>query len=255
MNTLAVSAVLVCMNNPGDVKMTLESLHGLIGEYVEVLIIDSSSDDVIKNLINSYDYKNVSYSHMEPSGIYSAMNLGAKLCTLGNYIWFLNPGDSLPNSEDFRSLFRVGMETNSAWIYGQANVIGGVSTQNFPKKTDDHTLNALCRGSLRISHQAMLVRTDVFDGLSGFDKRYKICSDLDFQIRLFKSHPGYFQEVVVARIDPNGISHQKILTTYFETFLIRMRSGDMNWFKAAFITVTNLAVLILKRVRRSIYEI
>ena len=255
MNTLAVSAVLVCMNNPGDVKMTLESLHGLTGEHVEVLIIDSSSDDAIKNLVNSYDYKKVSYSHMKPSGIYSAMNLGAKLCTLGNYIWFLNPGDSLPNSEDFLSLFRGGMETNSAWIYGQANVIGAVSTQNFPKKSDDHTLNALCRGSLRISHQAMLVRTDVFDGLSGFDMRYKICSDLDFQIRLFKSYPGYFQEVVVARIDPNGISHQRILTTYFETFLIRMRSGDMNWFKAAFITVTNLGVLILKRVRRSIYEI
>lgn len=255
MNTLAVSAVLVCMNNPGDVKMTLESLHELIGENIEVLIIDSSSDDATRNLVNSYDYKNVSYAHMEPSGIYSAMNLGAKLCTLGNYIWFLNPGDSLPNSAAFRSLFRGGMEKNSAWVYGQASVIGDVSTLNFPKIADDHTLNALCRGSLRISHQAMLVRTDIFDELSGFDLRYKICSDLDFQIRLFKSHPGYFQEVVVARIDPNGVSHQKILTTYFETFLIRKRSGDMNWFKAAFITVVNLGVLIFKKVRRSVYEI
>jgi len=253
-NTLAVSAILVCLNNPGDVKMTLESLQELIGENIEVLIIDSSSDDVIRNIVNSYGYKNVSYFHMEPSGIYSAMNLGAKLCTPGNYIWFLNPGDSLPNPEDFRSLFRGGIEANSPWIYGQANVIHGVSTQRFPKITDDHTLNALCRGSLRISHQAMLVRADVFDGLSGFDMRYKICSDLDFQIRLFKSHPGYFQEVVVARIDPNGVSHQKILTTYFETFFIRARSGDMNWIKAAFITASKLGLLISKKVRRFIYE-
>jgi glycosyltransferase involved in cell wall biosynthesis len=254
-NILPVSVVLVCMNNPGDVQMTLESLHELIGENIEVLIIDSSSDDVIRDLMNSYAYKNVSYSYMKPSGIYSAMNLGSKLCTPGNYIWFLNPGDCLPNSDDFRSLFRVGIETNSPWIYGQANVIDGVSTQEFPKMTDGHTLNALCRGSLRISHQAMLVRTDVFDGLSGFDTRYKICSDLDFQVRLFKLHPGYFQELIIARIDPNGISHQKILTTYLETFLIRMRSGEMNLFKAAFITATNLGVLILKKVRRAVYEI
>jgi glycosyltransferase involved in cell wall biosynthesis len=252
---LAVSAVLVCMNNPGDVKMTLESLHDLIGENIEVIIIDSSSDDVIRHLIDSYPYKNVSYSYMKASGIYSAMNLGVKSCTPGNYIWFLNPGDILPNSDNFLSLFVGGIEANSPWIYGQASVIDTSPFQNFPRMTDNHSLAALSRGSLRISHQAMLVRTDIFHDLSGFDVRYKICSDLDFQLRLFNLHRGYFQEQVIALIDPNGISHQKVLTTYYETFLVRMRSGDMNFFNAASITIKNLSILILKKLKRSIYDI
>jgi len=254
MAELPVSVVLVSMNNLGDVRATLKSLTILIDSMVEILIVDSSRDNRIKDLITSYDRSNIVYSHMEPSGIYSAMNFGAKLCAPGNYIWFLNPGDILPGAQHLVSLLSGGLNASSLWIYGQASVIDASSELCFPKITDDHTLASLIRGSLRISHQAMLVRTDVFNDLSGFDTRYKICSDLDFQIRLFNLSPGYFQESIVALIDPNGISHQRILTTYFETFLIRMRSGNLKLVKAASITIKNLGKLVLKKLRRTFHE-
>jgi GT2 family glycosyltransferase len=254
MTKLPVSVILVSMNNLGDVSATLNSLTKLIEAGVEILIVDSSQDNRIRDLITSYNRQNIEYLYMEPSGIYSAMNLGAKSCTPGNYIWFLNPGDILPDSEQLVSLLVGGLVVSSLWIYGQANVIDTSSDLNFPKLTDSHTLAALTRGSLRISHQAMLVRTDLFNDLSGFDTRYKICSDLDFQIRLLKHSPGYFQQNVVAHIDPNGISHQKILITYFETFLIRMRSGDLNLLKAASITIKNLGILVLKKLRGIFHE-
>lgn len=254
MSELPVSVVLVSMNNLQDVSATLNSITVLIDGGVEILIVDSSEDHRIRDLITSYNRRNIAYSYMEPSGIYSAMNLGAKLCTPGNYIWFLNPGDTLPDSGDLVPLLVGGLEANSLWIYGQASVIGGSSKMYFPKLTDSHTSAALIRGSLRISHQAMLVRTDVFNDLSGFDTRYKICSDLDFQIRLFNLSNGYFQESVIVLIEPNGISHQRILTTYFETFLIRMRSGNLKLVKAASITIKNLGRLVLKKLRRAFHE-
>jgi GT2 family glycosyltransferase len=250
MERVPISAVLVSKDNLDDVVNTLESLKSLIVYNIEIVIIDSSKDNQIKDFVSLGAHKNIAYSHMKPSGIYSAMNLGVKYCTPGNYIWFLNPGDILSNPQSLMSLLAGGISENFPWIYAQAGIVSTPPSRNFPTLSDEHTFSALNQGFLRISHQAMLVRTDVFHKLNGFDLRYKICSDFDFQVRLFESFPGYFQELSIAHIDPNGLSHQRIFTTYFETFLIRVRSGNMRFVDAAFLTIKNLVLLIIKKLVR-----
>ena len=245
---------MVCKDNLLDLEVTLDSIRDLIDLQSEIIVVDSSKNRAIANHLETLKLPNLKYIYMPPSGIYSAMEEGVSNSSPQNYVWFLNPGDVLKSSDHLIEIVTLGASKYMDWIYGQAEISSSHLEAPFPSNSEKHTFKSLVRGKLRISHQAMLVKNEAFKHLQGFDNRYVLCADLDFQFRLFDNFQGLYFNKVLAAIDPNGISHQKIIRVYFETFLIRYRSGRMSPPFAFLFTLKNLLVLFLRKLRRRLFE-
>ena len=88
------SIIVVSKNNLEDVKYTLDSLlHDDFFSSCEVIVIDDSDNDAIKNYVLGIGSScNFVYLSGDGVSLYSAMNLGIENAQ-GDYIWFLNSGD------------------------------------------------------------------------------------------------------------------------------------------------------------------
>ena len=70
---------------------------------VEYIVIDGASTDRTVELIKQYE-AGISYWVSEPDqGLYDAMNKGLRKAT-GDYVWFLNAGDTLYTADTLQSV-------------------------------------------------------------------------------------------------------------------------------------------------------
>lgn len=93
---LKCSIIIVSKNNVSDVEYTLSSLYDVgLDDCCEIICIDDSDDDKIETLIGEKQkkLKNMFYLRGDGHSLYSAMNIGIKKSS-GEYLWFLNSGDS-----------------------------------------------------------------------------------------------------------------------------------------------------------------
>ena len=222
----AISLVFITLENLDSLQKTFLSIKGLSDIIHEIIVVDSSSNKDISKFCNdeiSKHYK-LKYIWENPLGIYHAMNTALNAAETNNYIWYLNPGDSLINSDIARELLRKIQKANSIWGYAQAQKKIGESIEVFPKTGFNANLTNIARGSLSISHQSMLTSVCELRRLNGFDEKYSIAADLKVQIELSRNFKSEFLLTPLVEIDPHGISHKKIMRTFLETTAIRLKT-------------------------------
>ena len=138
-------------------------------------------------------YPNVRLIHDSGTGIYSAMNVGACEAS-GNFLMFWNAGELLCNSEHFSNLIEViQIEPYSVFVAGWHDNVGEhLPSYNLVKAF-------LCASNSGfISHQAVLLSSNLFEELSGFDTRYRVAADTKMLRVVFSEYEvGLFAESVV----------------------------------------------------------
>jgi len=228
MNNKLLSIILVSKNNYFDVKYTLDSLYGIEKLNYEILLIDSSDNLLIKNLLTEYKhFSNVKYFWTQPKGIYNAMNIGLKMSTKNSCIWFLNPGDILLNLEYVSQVLEKFNKVKIDYCIVQSIYADKPYTKDnfFPKEGVEISLKNFASGILNFSHQATFVDEKVFhDGIL-FDENYSIAADYKLQYELIKYYVGMLLPIVIVKIDILGVSHKKITKALLETSLILYRGG------------------------------
>jgi hypothetical protein len=228
MNDKLLSIILVSKDNFLDVKYTLDSLYGIAQLHYEILIIDSSNNLLIKNLVSDYKhFSNVKYFWTQPKGIYNAMNFGLKMSSENSCIWFLNPGDVLLDLEYVSQVLEKFNKHKIDYCIAQSIYVGKpyIKDNFFPKEGIEISLENFASGILNFSHQATFVDKKVFhDGIS-FDEKYSIAADYKLQYELVKYYQGVLLPIVMVRVDILGVSHKKVTKTLLETSLILYRAG------------------------------
>ena len=228
MNDKTLSIILVSKNNFLDVKYTLDSLNGVEKLNYEILVVDSSNNLVIKNLLTDYKhFVNVKYFWTPPKGIYNAMNIGLKMSAENSCIWFLNPGDVLLNLEYVSQVLEKFNHYKINYCITQSIYADKpyIKDNFFPKEGVEISLENFTSGILNFSHQATFVDKKVFlDGIL-FDENYSIAADYKLQYELVKYYVGVFLPIVIVRVDVLGVSHKKIIKALLETSLILYRAG------------------------------
>ncbi|MBQ8270128.1 MAG: glycosyltransferase [Bacteroidaceae bacterium] len=86
-----ISVVTVCLNNLAELKRTVDSVVAQTYADFEFVVVDGGSTDGCKEYIESVGRVDRRISERD-SGVYNAMNKGARLAT-GKYILYLNSGD------------------------------------------------------------------------------------------------------------------------------------------------------------------
>jgi hypothetical protein len=83
----------------------------------------------------------------------------------------------------------------------------------------------------------MLTSVNQLKNLGGFDEKFEVAADLKVQILLSKNFMSACILLPIVEIDPSGISHNRILRTFFETFVIRFRTKGYSKFSSIFLAI------------------
>ena len=195
---ISFSLITCTYNAAAELPPTIKSVEAQTYQAVEHLIIDGASTDETLSMVETYRERAAGGSHQvvirseRDRGLYDAMNKALSLAT-GDYLVFLNAGDSLP-APDTLERIAEGIEAAGyrgeklpGVLYGQTHIVD--SNRQFVGQRHLTAPDKLSWRSFRwgmlVCHQAFYVRTDLVRSLH-YDLRYRYSADFDWCIRVLK---------------------------------------------------------------------
>src|SRR5258706_1204581 len=128
---MKISIITINLNNKDGLANTIQSVIGQSCDDYEYIVIDGASVDGSVEVINKYRDRIDYWVSEKDSGIYQAMNKGIKASS-GDYLWFLNSGDSLVNEDVVGDCAeRIAHRPGYDYYYGQIT-FGHESLAQFP---------------------------------------------------------------------------------------------------------------------------
>jgi glycosyltransferase involved in cell wall biosynthesis len=197
-----LSIITVNLNNDKGLKKTIASVLAQEGMSFEFIVMDGGSVENSVQCIRENE-KQISYWTSEKDGgIYAAMNKGLKKAQ-GDYVLFLNSGDSLstpnilqeihPLLEESPSILSCGlMVENESGGYDQRIPIQSYTYQNI-------FLNSL-------PHQSTLIKRSLFQTWGTYDEGFRIAADWEFWLRIAASPLQYRRStLILSKMEKEGL--------------------------------------------------
>ncbi|MDR0538430.1 MAG: glycosyltransferase [Tannerellaceae bacterium] len=181
------SIITVTRNASPYIERTILSVLAQSYPAIEYIIIDGASTDGTTDVIKTYE-SGITYWTSEPdAGIYHAMNKGISKAT-GDYLWFINAGDSFHSSDTVQQLSLAIQKRQSPpdIIYGETMLIDqtGATLGNRRLKSPQKLSWRSFRMGMLVCHQSFVTRRAI---APEFDLQYRYSSDFDWCIRCMKS--------------------------------------------------------------------
>lgn len=219
-----VSIITVCYNAESVILPTLKSVTTQSYPSIEYIVIDGASSDSTLELVRQYAPKAIVRSEVD-RGIYDAMNKGLRLAT-GDYLWFLNAGDTLPSAELLEQIIREAYPTGSRWpdiIYGDCLLVdkqGKVLAPRRLRPPRDLSWQSFQRGML-VCHQSFIAKRSI---CPLYDERYRYSSDVDWCIRVMKEADRFHQiKYPISHYLSEGATTQNRVKSLLERFDVMRR--------------------------------
>lgn len=231
------SIITVTYNAEKCLRLTLDSVLAQTYAGIEHIIVDGKSADRTIELANEYRDKSkkaapehaVNIVSEADRGIYDAMNKGLAMAT-GDYICFLNAGDSLPEARTIEQIAAVAgrrkLEDGAmpAVLYGDTDIVDNNGAYLHPRRhrpPQRLTWRSFSNGML-VCHQAFYARADIAKQ-EKYDLRYRYSADVDWCIRVMKKAEQLNKKIVnlnmtVAHYMEEGqttLNHRKSLRERF----------------------------------------
>lgn len=203
-----LSLITVCYNAAALIQATLQSALNQSFKDFELVIVDGGSTDNTLSLLESFKPYIGALVSEKDKGIYDAMNKGIKLAK-GEWVYFLNAGDSFYHPEVLKDIFSHPAIHTSDFIYAK------VQTLNEPTGVDYVAGEPVSFNDFYfrypICHQASFAKRKLFTQIGYFETNYKLISDTEWFIRLFKNKEikTCFVNEIVAFYDITGATYQK----------------------------------------------
>lgn len=236
------TVVTITYNAEAVLQRTLDSVFAQTYKGVEHLIIDGASKDRTLALVEAYKQKSDESEtehkviiQSEPDhGIYDAMNKGLTQ-TSGDYIVFMNAGDSFPQADTLEQVVHRCKLTElptaelPGVLYGNTDVVDGDGHYLHPRRLQPPvklTWRSFRQGML-VCHQAFYARTDIAKNLQ-YDTRYRFSADVDWCIRVMRETermglPLYNIGIVVANYLDEGATTKNHKASLRERYLVMQR--------------------------------
>jgi len=219
---MKIFIITICYNRAFDIEKTIKSVVNQTFEDIQYIIIDGGSTDGTLDIINKYIHKIDTIISEKDHGVYDAMNKGLALAK-GEYVLFMNGGDSLYDSNVFAEIFSTVNKPDL--IYGECMLVdkNGIEimlrsqsiNRNLPQTI---TENTFLYGT-NISHQSFIIRRSL---TRPFDDQYKVSADVDWMIdAMSKCKSSYLYPKPISKFLREGLSstqQNKGLTERFKVF-------------------------------------
>ncbi len=222
-NQPLISIVTVVFNGEKHLEKTIKSVIAQIYKNIEYIIIDGNSIDGTKDIIKKYEDK-ISYWVSElDSGLYDAMNKGAKVAS-GDFINFLNADDILLGNDAIENIVKNMTDKDSIY-YSRASIISDKVNWIYPNmEVKDYAK------WLRLNlpnHQTMFFPKSFYKKYV-YDLRLSIGADDDYKLFALKNHDVKFIDLIFVEFKRGGVSSNH---RSFKLFNQRLKESFIRNFK------------------------
>lgn len=174
-----VTVVTVTYNAADCVEMTLKSVIAQTYSNLEYIVVDGKSSDSTMDIVERYR-AHISTIVSEPDkGIYDAMNKATRLAS-GEWIIFINAGDTFDNPSVLNNVFSHKIQENSSLIFGNITHYSKdlrVKQIHAPQIATYQQSPFPYRERMPGSHQATFYRTKILKEHPYRSKEFKIAAD------------------------------------------------------------------------------
>jgi len=200
------SIITVTYNASQWLERTIQSVISQSYPNIEYIIIDGNSTDGTLEIIKKRQSFITHWISEPDNGLYDAMNKGLKLAS-GDYVWFINAGDSLYSKTTVQKIVDVlGVGNVPDIIYGETQIVdkqGGELAMRRLKAPDKLSWKSFRMGML-VCHQSFLVKRIIAEP---YDLKYKFASDYDWCIHCMKTADTIFNtHLILSRFLEAGLS-------------------------------------------------
>jgi glycosyltransferase involved in cell wall biosynthesis len=183
---MKVSIITVAYNAEKTLEQTICSVLRQTHPQIEYLIIDGHSTDNTMSIVRQYEAGITRWLSEPDTGLYDAMNKGLQMAT-GDYVWFLNAGDTLQHSDTVARLVAVAENSGMPDIlYGETDLVdsGGQLIAARRLKAPAQLTWKSFRFGMLVCHQSFIVRRTL---APLYNLQYRYSADFDWCIRCMKA--------------------------------------------------------------------
>lgn len=218
----SVSIISIARNNKEGLAKTYQSALSQTYKNWELLLVIATSQDgtnaLSENLANADP--RIKILPQVGLGIYSAMNQGLLKAT-GDYVWFLNSGDEFYDESTLELAVEQIELLDADLLIGGYSVSGDFSSKKYLKTSKRLSVFEFAFNRRGGCHQAMLFHRKQVLESGGFDLDFELASDFDLVMKIVKGTNSFRVNKVLARIEPGGVSDQRIYEVIREKHQIR----------------------------------
>jgi len=246
-----ISVITINFNNCPGLIRTYDSLRIQLDlkKWVEWIIVDGNSVDGSVDFLNSISSDIDKLIVESDNGIYDAMNKGLSVAT-GEYVWFLNSGDSFYNNLSVDRVCQSIGRSNADVVFGDTmfvsetgkkiGLISKLKPQRLPRKL---TFDGFKYG-MSVCHQSVIVKRELSPK---YNLDYKLAADIDWLLEILKHKPSSKRlEYTISNFEVGGSSYQHTKKAWKERFQV---------FSKHFGILPNIYNHIWIIIRRVIFEI
>ena len=195
-----ISVITINLNHAEGLRRTIRSLPYQKCTFEHIIIDGKSSDHSVKVVKEESPEETILICEKD-GGIYDAMNKGIRLAK-GNYLYFLNSGDTLINIPVFDRI--NNLIEDEVIFYGDRLVGENNHEQRFPQQL--RLSHLMFNGG--IAHQSQFFPKKYFDQYGLYDANERIISDWAWNLTALAIHRLPFQHCgeVVCHYEGGGLS-------------------------------------------------
>jgi glycosyltransferase involved in cell wall biosynthesis len=196
-----ITIVTVNLNGLNFLEETILSVINQSYKNIEYLVIDGGSTDGSIDIIKKYEDKIDYWESCKDRGIYDAMNKGIDL-SCGNWINFLNSGDTFVNNNVLEKIFFKNEHNNAFIMYGDVEVRYPSGRKRINKSGK---ISSLSKGS-QFSHQAAFIRSEYHKN-NKYSIEKKIVADFDFFYSARNNNINFkYMDMTISSVSSGGLS-------------------------------------------------
>lgn len=225
MDQRTVSLITVVLDGGDAFRRAAESVFAQTFEPIEYIVIDGGSTDGTVDLVRQFEDRITHWVSEPDRGISDAFNKGVAAAS-GSYIGFVNADDWLEPDQIERAVEAI--ESRSAdFIFGDLAYHAADGTLLHVIEGDPHYAHRIESRMPALNHPTMLARRTVFDGIGGFDERYRVAMDYDWALRAHQAgFRGRHASGLLGHMTLEGASDRRFVTNLAEVRMIAMRHGQ-----------------------------
>ena len=186
-----ISIITATYNSAETINDTIKSVLCQTNKDFEYLIIDGGSTDETIDIVKSYESEfsgRLKWVSEKDKGIYDAMNKGIKMAS-GDIIGILNSDDYYTSDDILQTIADAFKCQDVDAIYGDIHFI----KDGVPDKCVRYYSSRLfspfwLRFGFMPAHPSFYCKREVFDKSGLYRLDYKIGSDYEMMVRLFRKH-------------------------------------------------------------------
>lgn len=188
---MKISVITASFNSAATIKDTMDSLLRQTFTDWEYIVVDGGSTDGTVELLKQYESRmgaRMSWTSEPDSGIYDAMNKGIVKAS-GDVVGILNSDDYFTSDDVLSHVADAFSDAALDVVYGDIHFIHDGEPNKIVRYYSSRLFRPFwLRFGFMPAHPSFYVRRHIYEEAGLYDTSYKIGSDFEMMVRLFRKY-------------------------------------------------------------------